>query len=217
MGVNMDAQGRIANAVLRAGRYDVGDLFYNLGMNGSTGGEIITSMVKRGLLKRSGDIVSVGDRALLQKCVDVTGGAEPIEEKAAPPATAVAKVNGAKHVPVVPAPPAKKDPAPPDDKPKAPAAATRRFQLPVPERIEIRKGVPLPAAITARKACPWPFDKMDVGDSFVVPVPTGVAASLALRRVSVDAIRYRKQHSGWTFRLRILDDGASIGVWRVKG
>lgn len=117
MGVNLDAQSRIAKAVLGAGRTDVGELFYSLGMNGSTGGELVTSMVKRGLLKRSGDTVSIGDRALLQKCVDIMSETAPTEDNAAAPAAA--KVNGSRHVPAVPVQPAKKDTPPCDDKPKA--------------------------------------------------------------------------------------------------
>ena len=68
--------------------------------------------------------------------------------------------------------------------------------------IQIEKGVPVPKARTPMK---YPFEKMEVGDSFFVPKSQG--------NVSSAAVYWQKRHKGRRFVTRAENGGARC--WRV--
>ncbi len=71
--------------------------------------------------------------------------------------------------------------------------------------MEIEKNIPVPRAYAAREK--YPFHQMEIGDSFVVPVDRGVAASVACSW-------YKKKH-GMKFVTRKTKDGKFVRVWRI--
>jgi len=57
---------------------------------------------------------------------------------------------------------------------------------------------------------------MVAGDSFVVPVPKGQKASVALKYMSSCAATWRKRNrTELKFAARVLDEGRAVGVWAV--
>lgn len=68
---------------------------------------------------------------------------------------------------------------------------------------EIHKGVPVPAL---KRTSKYPFDAMEVGDCFYVPV--GLT-----KTIRSAAVNFGRRH-GWRFTTRLLDDG-QLGVWRT--
>lgn len=66
--------------------------------------------------------------------------------------------------------------------------------------LRIDKGIPLPKR--------YPFDQMEVGDSFAVP------EGISRTRVSIAAMRYGRDHK-MKFTVRQMPD-RSLRCWRVK-
>lgn len=70
----------------------------------------------------------------------------------------------------------------------------------------IIKGVPIPPK-DLRKVSLYPWDRMEVGDSFIVE---------AERRGRVrEAIRKRHRQGAERYRTKVLDDG-TMQIWRVE-
>lgn len=75
--------------------------------------------------------------------------------------------------------------------------------------IEIEKNVPVPTGrgVGKAKSSAYPFEGMEVGDSFVLDED-------ATRRVRSAAERFKKTHRGWTYKTK-----TSIGrirLWRIS-
>jgi len=67
----------------------------------------------------------------------------------------------------------------------------------------IEKGIPIPGG--SKLAPKYPFDKLDVNDSFFVP---------GARRATVGAAAYHfANKNGRKFTVRLVDDG--VRVWRI--
>lgn len=71
--------------------------------------------------------------------------------------------------------------------------------------IEINKGLPVPPDTRGMKR-KYPFDKMEVGDSFFVPDKTSDCMS--------QCIAYAKKRLGFSFTRRTVDGG--VRVWRIS-
>lgn len=69
--------------------------------------------------------------------------------------------------------------------------------------IKIEKGVPIPE----KKKPKYPFDEMETGDSFGVPVHMGY-------RVRIYLQRHKERTSGKEFITRTVGD--EVRVWRTK-
>lgn len=81
----------------------------------------------------------------------------------------------------------------------------------------IDKGIELPPARKGRSDnAEYPFAKMKVGDSFLVPVhgKTSPAKVTERRRSLARRMFCAKRSLGFTFSLRTMKDG--IRIWRVK-
>lgn len=79
---------------------------------------------------------------------------------------------------------------------------------------KIRKNVPLPESRNS-KPCAYPFDDMEIGDSFVVPLDGRDPVKLRAR-VSSSCVSWGKKHRA-RFVTRIVPGaGGGIGVWRVE-
>jgi hypothetical protein len=80
--------------------------------------------------------------------------------------------------------------------------------------IPIESGVELPAITRPRTKEPlYPFDKMKVGQSFVVPLD-GDPEEQVLNRLRTAVNRYTKQQSGTVkFTVRAMPDG--VRTWRL--
>lgn len=72
--------------------------------------------------------------------------------------------------------------------------------------LKVEKGVPLPPLSGGRARYPW--DAMEIGDSFFVPGRTSVEMAAIAASAS-----HAKRRSGWRFSCRAESDGAR--VWRI--
>lgn len=80
-------------------------------------------------------------------------------------------------------------------------------------KIKIEKGISIPPAHPRK----YPFDKMDVGDSFFVPFENINAVTL-YNRIKSSAKQYSRMHHNGTrhFVGRILRKEGGIRIWRDK-
>lgn len=89
---------------------------------------------------------------------------------------------------------------------------------PADDAFSIERGFPMPSLKRGRKGpMKYPFEKMAVGDSFVVPVPDGTALpyfSSCLRSVAYQWSR-REKNGSVRFSLRAVEDKSAVRVWRV--
>lgn len=72
--------------------------------------------------------------------------------------------------------------------------------------IKIDKGIPVPADLERRNARKYPFNTMEVGDSFFVTEGFTAARN--------SAYTYKKQNPGWDFTWAHEGDGCRI--WRTS-
>ena len=70
---------------------------------------------------------------------------------------------------------------------------------------EIEKGIPLPKGTHGRQ-CPYPLDKLNVGESFLITADSR-------EYVSAKCSRYGRQH-GKKFATKQVDGG--VRVWRIS-
>jgi hypothetical protein len=80
----------------------------------------------------------------------------------------------------------------------------------VAAKIKIEKNVPIPGK-TKKKQYAFPFEKMDVGDSFSVPFSKSNYSKLYL-----NSKRFTKDNSGFRFTLRKNETENWIRIWRVQ-
>ena len=83
--------------------------------------------------------------------------------------------------------------------------------MPDPQ-FEIRKGVPVPLAYDAHGGRKYPWDELEVGDSFVVPLD-GKTYSMRRSRLTASS-RLAEIRLGRKFVFRAVPEG--VGVWRTK-
>lgn len=71
--------------------------------------------------------------------------------------------------------------------------------------MDIEKGIPIPGANPQRV---WPFDKLEVGDSFLIPEKME-------RRARNAASAYQRDHAGVKLTIRKVE-GNRWRLWRVS-
>lgn len=81
------------------------------------------------------------------------------------------------------------------------------------EDFNIEKNIPLPRK-TKRGVISYPFDKMDVGDSFLVPYKERLKSTLASQVHSNAKSYVLRSKLNWVFSTRQEEDG--VRIWRVK-
>lgn len=80
--------------------------------------------------------------------------------------------------------------------------------------LKIEKGVPIPlASRRIGMKCPYPFDQMEEGDSFVLPLAPNDIAKRAAHRVRTWALSVGK--GTFSIAIRPEADGKSLRVWRT--
>jgi hypothetical protein len=82
--------------------------------------------------------------------------------------------------------------------------------------IKIEKGIPIPTAMRAPKPCPYPFDSMEIGDSFAIAVPIGAQAADISKLIRSRLSSYMRQHPQFAGAVRIEKDERSVRFWRVE-
>lgn len=93
------------------------------------------------------------------------------------------------------------------DRPKADEPTTK---------FAIERGVPIPARRRAPRK--YPFDQMQVGDSFAI-TPAGFGKPVfinELQHYMSNTARSFAQRHGGKFTTRIVNDRTAVRVWRVK-
>ncbi len=78
--------------------------------------------------------------------------------------------------------------------------------------IKIDKNVPLPVRRTNHKML-YPFAEMEIGDSFLVPLPPGKLIEDHRSNISACAAGFRKRYPSYAFTTRVEGDG--VRCWRV--
>lgn len=82
--------------------------------------------------------------------------------------------------------------------------------------ITIDKGVPMPA-VRGRTERIYPFDAMQPGDSFAVPVPDGKTVIATRARLTGAAHMYAKRYApGAKFTTRAEDGDKSVRIWLLS-
>ena len=79
--------------------------------------------------------------------------------------------------------------------------------------IEIKTGVPIPQNRGGRPLT-YPFDRLDIGQSFEIAYAAGEAAKVR-GRINSAAHAFSKRNPNKRFSVRLMDNH-KIGVWRVK-
>lgn len=176
------------------GRMHVDALEDRVGISTKTCDALLGKLCGEGVLKRDRDYVVIKNDARAKMLA---------EQASAPKAREVPALAAAMSSPRLAA--------------ETPRARGPRIELPVPISIEVQRGVPIPPKRFGRGARPlpaWPFAKMEVGDSFAVPVPNGMApkdVAAALRR---DADAYSRVIPTLRVAVRIEEGMKSVRVWR---
>ena len=67
--------------------------------------------------------------------------------------------------------------------------------------MQIEHGIPIPTG------SPYPFDDMEIGDSFALPKDQ-------TNNVRMAVTRYKKDHPEWDYTTRV--DDINIRLWRTK-
>lgn len=80
--------------------------------------------------------------------------------------------------------------------------------------MKVESGVPIPKITRVRTTgTRYPFDRMQLGDSFAVPMKDD-SEETVLNRVRTAIHRYVKDYGG-KFTVRVMDD-ETVRVWRTK-
>ena len=95
-------------------------------------------------------------------------------------------------------------------------ALTRRkkfFSVPVTDKFEIKKGIPLPRSKGKPRKYDLPLEDLEVDDNIHIPIPkTKIAQEQKIIRNFV--LRFSYKNPNKKFTVRQLADG--IGIWRIK-
>jgi len=70
----------------------------------------------------------------------------------------------------------------------------------------IQKNIPIPAKKSAGRKQVYPFEKMEVGDSFAIPLSKAKSAAAIM-------VKYAKR-TGMKFTKRLLDK--EVRIWRIQ-
>lgn len=83
--------------------------------------------------------------------------------------------------------------------------------------IKIEKGIPIPPPSNGGRAPKYPFEGMEIGDSFTIPL-TGImhekGGDMAFNRVKGAAVRWMNKHGG-EYRVRTRREEGVVRCWRV--
>ncbi len=79
---------------------------------------------------------------------------------------------------------------------------------------EVKSGVQIPAARSANKKYDWPLDKMEVGQSFMVPCRGAIDGNYRVRALVYNAAKEFKRE-GRRFITRLMPNDKEVGVWRI--
>lgn len=79
--------------------------------------------------------------------------------------------------------------------------------------IVIEKNVPMPNGRRQPKK-DFPYAKMEVGDSFAVPVPDGEQVGQFSAKVRTQSYQWGKQNKA-KFSVLLVDEQTNVRVWRV--
>lgn len=84
-----------------------------------------------------------------------------------------------------------------------------------PIDIKIEKDIPPPAYSrkTGARHARYPFAEMEIGDSILVPYPTGTYDSKVAAAVRSSAYSFHRSHIGYSFVTQARSNG--VRVWRV--
>lgn len=77
--------------------------------------------------------------------------------------------------------------------------------------IKIEKGIPLPNKLNRRI---YPFDKMEIGDSFLVKLNTDVKISIQKQKIYLASWRFSQLHPETKFTTASFQN--EVRVWRIK-
>jgi len=79
------------------------------------------------------------------------------------------------------------------------------------ETIEIKKGIPVVSGSKKTRGSKYPFEKMEVGDSFDVSWSKNKVASIS------QAMRtFRKNNPTWKFKISSFIDEDIVRCWRLE-
>jgi len=81
-----------------------------------------------------------------------------------------------------------------------------------PMNIKIEKGVPLPVRRT-KHAMLYPLAEMEIGESFLAPLPAGKSIEDHRSNIAACAAGFRKRHPAFAFTTRV--EGDAVRCWRV--
>ena len=78
---------------------------------------------------------------------------------------------------------------------------------------QIERDIPIPPRAVRKSSSLYPFEDMQVGDSFLVPL-NGAKVELVRGRIQNQLTRFRKADSAKKFSMRVIEGG--IRVWRIE-
>lgn len=178
------------------GRMHVDALEDRVGLSTKTCDALLGKLCGEGVLKRDRDYIVIKNDARARMLAEQ---ASPKHADREPPPALAAAMSAPR-------------PAPAARKPRNP-----RVEIPVPATLEIQRGVPIAPkrfGYGAKPLPPWPFAKMEIGDSFAVPVPEGMApkdVAAALRR---DADAFTRILPDLRVAVRIEEGMKTVRLWR---
>ncbi|MGI9535133.1 MAG: hypothetical protein ACR2NW_09290 [Thermodesulfobacteriota bacterium] len=79
--------------------------------------------------------------------------------------------------------------------------------------MEIEKNIPIPADSRGHSR-KYPFDKMEINDSILIPFENGKSKIKIRNSVSSCLGYFRKEHPDLKFTLRTINEG--VRIWRTK-
>jgi len=74
-------------------------------------------------------------------------------------------------------------------------------------KFKLEKDIPIPAKQTRKRPSIYPFNNMEIGESFLVPLNKLKAARIAVGT-------YKRRHPDWGYASRTLPEG--FRIWRIK-
>jgi hypothetical protein len=74
-------------------------------------------------------------------------------------------------------------------------------------KFKLEKDIPIPAKQMRIRPSKYPFNKMEIGESFLVPLNK-------LKTIRTAIGLYKKKHPEWGYASRTLPEG--FRIWRIK-
>lgn len=79
--------------------------------------------------------------------------------------------------------------------------------------VQIEKNIPIPEP--KKRKCKYPFNEMEVGDSFFYPIENNLSTNeMQMRLVNASCSFNRKNGNTYKFRSTQLKNG--VRIWRIK-